>query len=193
MTLPKIIQVGNSSKANIIAFVQGQRSESVKSQFSMFTVEKLSDNTLKTVIVRMFNETVTGEEICVWLGKFQILCQPQGLGRKEEVGWLKGRSHRLKRNRGREPLPDKTKEIKQKMSMPSRGSETDCSLPNAQVQKRPAGSALHDAEEKKLRVAHRSDSSLSEDLNRMWPPESLNEVSSLHINNIVAEGSLCGT
>lgn len=46
------------------------RLENVKPQFSAFTVEKLTDNTLKTVIVRMFNETVNAEDICMWLGRY---------------------------------------------------------------------------------------------------------------------------
>ena len=41
--------------------------EEVKSQFSMFHVEKLSDNSQRVVFVRMFNETVTGEDICTCL------------------------------------------------------------------------------------------------------------------------------
>uniref|UniRef100_A0AAR2JGH3 CCHC-type domain-containing protein n=1 Tax=Pygocentrus nattereri TaxID=42514 RepID=A0AAR2JGH3_PYGNA len=47
-----------------------QKLEEVKSQFSMFTVEKLSDNSHWVVIVGMFNETVTGEDICTWLKRF---------------------------------------------------------------------------------------------------------------------------
>lgn len=46
------------------------RYENVKSQFSVFKVEKLTDNSLKTVIVRMFNETVNAEDVCSWLGRF---------------------------------------------------------------------------------------------------------------------------
>ena len=44
--------------------------ENAKDQFSMFNVEKLSDNSQKVVIVRMFNETVTGEDICTWLARY---------------------------------------------------------------------------------------------------------------------------
>ncbi|RXN36661.1 zinc finger CCHC domain-containing 3 [Labeo rohita] len=33
-------------------------------------VEKLTDNSLKVVIVRMFNETVSGEDIAVWLARY---------------------------------------------------------------------------------------------------------------------------
>lgn len=46
------------------------RFENEKSQFSAFNVEKLTDNAFKTVIVRMFNETVNADDICLWLGRY---------------------------------------------------------------------------------------------------------------------------
>lgn len=46
------------------------RFEEVKTQFSAFNVEKLTDNSLKVVIVRMFNEMVNAEDICIWLGRY---------------------------------------------------------------------------------------------------------------------------
>ncbi|KAM7388935.1 hypothetical protein PAMP_022936 [Pampus punctatissimus] len=46
------------------------RYENVKPQFSAFDVEKLTDNAFKTVIVRMFNETVNADDICMWLGRY---------------------------------------------------------------------------------------------------------------------------
>ncbi|XP_043973340.1 uncharacterized protein LOC122831311 [Gambusia affinis] len=46
------------------------RFENAKTQFSAFDVEKLTDNSLKTVIVRMFNETVSAQDICMWLGRY---------------------------------------------------------------------------------------------------------------------------
>lgn len=46
------------------------RFENVKPQFSAFNVEKLTDNASKTVIVRMFNETVNADDICLWLGRY---------------------------------------------------------------------------------------------------------------------------
>lgn len=47
-----------------------KRFEEVKTQFSAFNVEKLTDNALKTVIVRMFNETVNADDISWWLGRY---------------------------------------------------------------------------------------------------------------------------
>lgn len=46
------------------------RYENVKPQFAAFNVEKLTDNTLKTVIVRMFNETVNADDIWWWLNRY---------------------------------------------------------------------------------------------------------------------------
>lgn len=46
------------------------RFENVKDQFSAFEVERLNDNAFKTVIVRMFNETVNADDICLWLGRY---------------------------------------------------------------------------------------------------------------------------
>ncbi|XP_029601123.1 uncharacterized protein LOC115184233 [Salmo trutta] len=37
---------------------------------AMFEVIKLTDNSIKTVIVRMYNETVQPEDVAVWLGRY---------------------------------------------------------------------------------------------------------------------------
>ncbi|XDV45289.1 hypothetical protein PO909_013409 [Leuciscus waleckii] len=289
----------------------------------MFKVEKLSDNTHKVVIVRMFNETVTGEDICVWLGRFctvksqamkvvdedgiwncswripikqwedpqgyqglrhlpsmivlgenrgyihyqgmpklcrkcgefghlveacqKVFCKkcreightfeecpngrscnlcgdsahlyrdcPKSFANKVKANKMAVEESRQKDNKGAEPKDsnfppnlviggegtddrgnegveqrsevqqgeedqmEETGEDNTEASVSTSGSETDCSLPNAQVQKRTARSPLVQTEEKKLRVAHRLDSSPMEDLDRMWPAESPNEVSFLH-------------
>ena len=46
------------------------RYETVKDQFSAFEVERLNDDSFKTVIVRMFNETVNADDICIWLARY---------------------------------------------------------------------------------------------------------------------------
>lgn len=70
VTLPsgKGFDVSFVSAATLVDF--WNRFENVKTQFSAFTVEKLTDNSQKVVIVRMFNETVNAEDICIWLGRY---------------------------------------------------------------------------------------------------------------------------
>ena len=46
------------------------RFETLKEKFEMFEVEKLSDESLKVVIVKMYNELVNGSDIETWLGRY---------------------------------------------------------------------------------------------------------------------------
>ena len=44
--------------------------ETVRPKFEMFSVEKLTDDTNKIIVARMFNEMVKGEDIATWLGRY---------------------------------------------------------------------------------------------------------------------------
>lgn len=70
LTLPGNKGFDVSFRSAFLLSVFWQRFEVCKGQFSMFEVEKLSDNSQKVVVVRMFNETVTGEDIATWLARF---------------------------------------------------------------------------------------------------------------------------
>lgn len=70
LTLPfnKGFDVSFRSAATLKEF--WSRYEEALPQFLLFTVEGLTENSLKHVIVRMFNETVSAEDICKWLGRY---------------------------------------------------------------------------------------------------------------------------
>jgi hypothetical protein len=70
LTLPfnKVFDVSFQAATTLNDF--WTRYEPVKDQFSAFEVERLNDNAIKTVIVRMFNETVNADDICLWLGRY---------------------------------------------------------------------------------------------------------------------------
>ena len=63
------------------------RFEPVKDQFSAFEVERLNDNAMKTVIVRMFNETVNADDICLWLGRYCTVRAQATKVRDEDCIW----------------------------------------------------------------------------------------------------------
>ncbi|KAG5830187.1 hypothetical protein ANANG_G00307410, partial [Anguilla anguilla] len=50
--------------------------ESVKEKFEMFNIERLTDDAAKTVVIKMYNETVEVEDILTWLGRYCIIRGP---------------------------------------------------------------------------------------------------------------------
>lgn len=47
--------------------------ETVRESFSMFEVEKLTDDSLKHAVLRMYNETVESEDLLKWLGHYCVV------------------------------------------------------------------------------------------------------------------------
>ena len=56
-----------------------QKYEKVADKLAMFNLDKLTDDSIKTAIVRMYNETVEQADITTWLSRF---CEVRGPARK---------------------------------------------------------------------------------------------------------------
>ena len=57
-----------------------QKYEKVADKLGMFTLDKLTDESIKTVIVRMYNETVEQSDIITWLSRFcEVRPCPKGV------------------------------------------------------------------------------------------------------------------
>lgn len=61
--------------------------QNIKSHFSVVGFGKLADNAHKMVTVRMFNETVNPENICMWLAKFCTVKGQATKARDEDGIW----------------------------------------------------------------------------------------------------------
>ena len=105
-----------------------------------------------------------------------------GEERKQEPEAEASQTNKIGRvEEGEEETPPPPLETVSEGAAASNGSEGTGSLPNAQATKRPAESPLSLLTEKKQRARQDPGSSSSEDLDRLWPACSPNEVSFLSI------------
>ncbi|XP_061119290.1 tol-Pal system protein TolA-like [Conger conger] len=81
--------------------------ETVKERLDMFNVERLTDDSLKVAIVRMFNETVEESDIVTWLSRY---CQGEEVGKTEGEAQGEGQEVEEKNSKAQEGAGEKGKE-----------------------------------------------------------------------------------